>query len=225
MQAADAPAFIDTLIAAGADIEAQDDSEPCGPMACALHVAAEKGNYEAALSLLQHGADMRTIFAPSGGCALHFACKFLSEDVVKLLLKWGADVTAINRYDARASDCVPEVARIRAGEDAQARLAKRERILALLSRERAWRSRRFWIICRAHPERLSLACCGEGGKDTCAGDDRAGSSSNKLAREEPPAAGEGGEEDCNAVRSFDRLAAWLMEIQEEGLFRHVVKFL
>eukprot|EP00752_Nemacystus_decipiens_P005721 g5178.t1 len=213
-------AVIDTLIAAGADVGAQDDSEPCEEHCSPLHLAARLGNCEAALALLQHGADVSAYFAPGGWHPLHFACSDLRDDAVELLLRWDADETVVGRYGGNASETVPTVETIqeRWPEDQEDELefwlAKRERIQALLARapnERAWRRRRFVVLCRAHPERLRLAC----GKDAI----------SKVARREEVAGGRGEEGGVGAIGSFDRLAAWLMQLPEPELFRHVVEFL
>lgn len=200
-------------------------------------MAAKQGNYEAPLALLRHGADVHQTFVPAGRRPIHFACQFLNEDVVELLLRWDADETVIDSSGGNASETLPTVATIQARhrfhasteEDMEAEVTIRERILALLARapnERAWSRRRFVVLCRAHPERLRLACGGKGTSSTT-GDCRSGSSSNKVARQEisgTSGEGIGGEEGC-AIGSFGRLAAWLMELPEVNLFRHMVEFL
>lgn len=94
---ANAAAVIGVLVAAGANAGVQDCSQPCGPLYSPLHLAAKKGNHEAALALLQNGADVHAAFAPNGWRAIHFACRFSHGDVLELLLRWGADETAVGR--------------------------------------------------------------------------------------------------------------------------------
>eukprot|EP00903_Cladosiphon_okamuranus_P009973 g9459.t1 len=239
-RASDAVAVIEALLAAGADVNAQDNSEPCGALKSPLHIAARKGHYEAAHALLRHGADVYAKYVPSGWHPVHFACKKLHEDLVELLLRWEADEAILGRYGETASDCVPSEEKIRGGQDVEIRLAKRDRILKLLAHapnDRAWRRRGFVVLCRAHPGRLRLAC----GKDPRAGggasasdsdsdsasdsDGHPGSWGNKMARQE--LAGARGEENIGdgAVGSFDRLAAWLVHLQDDNLFRQIVGFL
>lgn len=130
-------------------------------------------------------------------------------------------------------------------------VAKRDLLLGLLARapsDRAWRRRGFVVLCRALPERVRLA---RGAAEHATGSGtnaRVTSSSGKLAR--PKSVGSGGgdaggvvavaegtaaavvggvggsaEESGAVVHRFDGVAAWLMDLREDGLFRHIVRFL
>lgn len=130
-------------------------------------------------------------------------------------------------------------------------IAKRNLLLALLARapgDRAWRRRGIVVLCRALPEKMKqLHSSGAGGyASSC--NTRVGCCSGKLAR--PKSLGAGGdtagvggatsvvegaavargvgcaeENGAAAVHCFDGVAAWLMDLREDGLFRHIVRFL
>ena len=248
--ASNTTALIDTLVAAGGDVGARHPT--LGEGQTPLHTAAHAENCEAALALLErHGADADAADA-TGGRPLHDACKRMDLAMVELLLSWGADETAVDDHGNAAADSVPSVQEIHdwygysgsGSEDGHGDgieqemaedIAKRGLLLTLLARapgDRAWRRRGFVVLCRTLPERMRLVR----GADEYA-------SSGKLAR--PKSVGSGGELGGAAVVEravargagsaedggpaghycFDGVAAWLMDLREDGLFRHVVRFL
>ncbi|CAM9841117.1 unnamed protein product, partial [Hapterophycus canaliculatus] len=184
-------AMIDFLMASGADVGAQQP-ERDGLCESPLHTAAAAGNREGALALLQHGADVHAVAGRSDDLPLHTACCKMKVEVVELLLRWGADETAVNRVGHAAIDTVPT----KHCSFSFLRFAVRQRLESLLRRapnDRAWRRRSFFVLCRAHPRRLRLKVAPHAAADS------------------PP---------C-----FDGLAAWLMALQDEDVFRHIVGFL
>lgn len=124
-------------------------------------------------------------------------------------------------------------------------IAKRDLLLSRLARapgDRAWRRRGFVVLCRALPERMRLARGTD--EHTCSSNTRVGCGSGKLAR--PKSVGAGGDPvgaavaegsvargvgsavengAATAVDCFDVVAAWLVDLREDGLFRHIVRFL
>ena len=58
--------------------------------------ACQKGDYETVNKLLHNGIDIETQEPQLGARALHFACGYNHPDIIKLLLRKGADVNAPN---------------------------------------------------------------------------------------------------------------------------------
>ena len=56
-----------------------------------MHYSVEKNNYELTVYLLDNGANP-TIGDTRGLTVLHYAARFGFMDIVKLLLKYGADI-------------------------------------------------------------------------------------------------------------------------------------
>eukprot|EP00903_Cladosiphon_okamuranus_P009964 g9452.t1 len=129
-------------------------------------------------------------------------------------------------------------------------IAKRNRLLAVLARaprDRAWRRRGTVVLCRALPERVKqLGGSGADGyasscntrvswcggklarpKNVGAGGDTAGGGGAAVVVGAASPRGLGCAEDNGAapVHCFDGVAAWLMDLREDGLFRHIVRFL
>ena len=243
--------IVKMLCDAGADIEAQH--LPRGGLT-PLHLAAENGNYDGALVLLQHGASVDSL-TNTGKRPLHVACFYLKPEIVELLLCWGADETALDKSGRTAAAWVDTVESIHAnhnhyGSDSDGAeqmieamepdLEARERVLALLHRapnDRAWRRRRFLVLCRAHPEKLRLEVAPR--KMAHGGANGAGSKvASKFPRTESAAArgtaggsatrGDdpgGAAENAAGGQGFDVVAAWLMDQREDGIFRQIVQFL
>ncbi|CAI6336682.1 unnamed protein product [Periconia digitata] len=84
------PETVQRIIAAGADINALDDSE-----AAPLHYAAQYGNPAAIHVLLQAGAEINACDS-SGRSILHFAALSCNYEVIQDLIKSGADSNAID---------------------------------------------------------------------------------------------------------------------------------
>eukprot|EP00752_Nemacystus_decipiens_P005730 g5185.t1 len=253
-------ALIDTLVAAGADVGARHPT--LGDGQSPLHTAAHSENCEAALALLErHGADADAADA-LGGRPLHDACKRMDLEMAEILLRWGADETAVDDDGNASADSVPSAQVIQdwyghPGSDSEdghgdeiaqemaEDISKRDLLLTLLARapgDRAWRRRGFVVLCRALPERTRLARRGADGYASSS-NARGCCCSGKLAR--PKSGGAGGEPggvaaaaegaaarvtgnsdvSDTAGRCFDGVAAWLMDLHEDGLFRHIVCYL
>eukprot|EP00903_Cladosiphon_okamuranus_P009977 g9463.t1 len=246
-------ATVGVLIAAGADAGARHPT--LGRGRSPLHFAAEKGHTAAALALLRRrGADVNAA-ENSGLRPLHLACKRNQADMVDLLLKRGADETAVDRDGRTPLDLLPSVESVmrdvdvlgsgRTQEDRGRReahkrrkLDNRDRAIKLLTRapsDRAWRRRGVTVLCRARAETLRLRAAAEnpttggGGRMVADNEYR-----NKLARRENAGAGgvrrraalgEGGAGDDGGGVGTQSLGGWLVELQEEGVFRNIVRFL
>ena len=141
-------AAIHMLVEAGADIHAGNIN-----MAIPLHAAAEGVAPEACLALLKFGADLNAKIR-GGETALHrVAPKAAHRDAVQmvdLLLRWGADETAVCSNGRTAEDMIGtrHVYRRHSIPDST------ERVRTLLARapaDRAWRRRGLLALCRASP--------------------------------------------------------------------------
>lgn len=138
---------VNALVEAGANIEAEMSDQTDGLVP--LLFAADKGNCEAMVALLGHGADVNKRDNDGNG-PLHRVCKFASNnnnnnnnravETLGLLLRWGADETATNN-----SGRTP-VQSIGTGVDPNGHL---RRLLENASADRAWRRRGLLVLCRA----------------------------------------------------------------------------
>lgn len=196
---ADSAAAVCMLVAAGADVRARHLIQGHGESP--LHTAAGTNSIEAALALLWHGADIHAV-DHSGLQPLHYACRELFVDMVDLLVSWGADETAAaGTSGPTAFQIVPSVEDIddainiheERDDNFEETVAKRDFVFTELERgpyERAWRRRRFVLLCRAHPDRMRLepaevaagTAVADGGRTTRA--TATGGGCDKLARRE-----------------------------------------
>ena len=133
---------IDALVEAGADIELKSNSGDTP-----LFRAAYFSNAEALLALLKRGASVLV----RNGCEetpLHRACsrQFPGLEVaVDLLLRWGADETALDNHDETPADVLAHVPYY---YENRSPIGEVERVRLLLARapaDRAWR-RRGWLV-------------------------------------------------------------------------------
>lgn len=134
---------IDMLVAAGAKIEARDVVGRT-----ALHHAAHRPrHFEAALCLVNLGADVNALTEKLGQAPLHYAAaqagKKGTADMADLLIRWGADETIADKNGQKALDVIGS--RVRE----EGRLAQdMERVRKLLANAPAWR--------RAHPDKSQV---------------------------------------------------------------------
>ena len=233
-------AAVELLIEAGAD---PNSATAAG--LTPLLIACSKGDGHAADALLRHGASMDVV-DEQGNSPLHLAAVGEGcppwqhhrvpggpgddgnasaargdplRSCVEVVLRAGADERTVNGEDHTPADKL----RLELASKPYTR-ATAERVLERLARvpnDRAWRRRALWVMCRLYPDRVKF---------------RAEASRAKLARvdEGDTAAadgdGGGGEETGGArdgarADDVDRVAARVLGLHEEGLFRHVVGFL
>eukprot|EP00752_Nemacystus_decipiens_P002389 g2255.t1 len=235
------PGAIPALVESGADIEARSDAGMT-PLA----TAPIFGSHAAMLVLLQLGASVNTK-NNRGWTPLHAACRRGNADSAEVLLRWGADETFVTDSGKTPSQYVPDVAHA-SGED-RPRLERLAMILASAPQDRAWRRRGFLVMCRARQVRLVLveeipdreaAGTGQpperprrrirpghvkvelGVNGAQQGDGAGARGTTRSGNVRAKGRGTGGE---RAGRGFGGVAAWLMAVTDENLFRKVVAFL
>ena len=252
---ADQAAAVELLIDAGAFIEGTGDG-----VGTPLLNAAVACSSKAMLALLQRGADLgvqtarrlRRTFSP-----LHAACLRRHgglEVAVDLLLRWGADETAVDdngktpaeTLDLRLPGYLPP------GESrcSQEEIDRVRTLLARAPADRAWRRRGWLVMLRS---RTAMAGSASREESSCETDDGVGVGSSassaaaggrrpegrdhcKVARNErtervdPKVPGkastsEGLAETDGEGEGWNRLVASLLGLELEGVFRTVVGFL
>lgn len=149
---------VDVLVEAGARVEARHAT-----MDTPLHYAACTLSADVCIALLRHGADVnaqnRYHFTPLYRAADKVGTQG-SAEVVDILLRSGADETAADIEGATPQDLVEYKL---AEEQAPGVVADEEDIervrmlLASAPANRAWRRRKFLVLCRAFPERVQLS--------------------------------------------------------------------
>ena len=233
--------MVAALVEAGADIEARN-SRGLTP----LHWSALIDSRAAMLALLQLGAEVHEKSARGKSTPLHYACQNGHLDAADLLLRRGADETALDKNGKTPGARIKNISR--AAEEDRPRLERLSRLLASAPQDRAWRRRGMLVMCHAHPDRLRLVVkipdtaeaseqpqgrptrrsrrsqvkveVAVGGERSAggggAGSSVGGGGGRRASREGSGGGGGGG---------FDGVAAWLMALTEEDVFRKVVGFL
>ncbi|CAN0214309.1 unnamed protein product [Ectocarpus fasciculatus] len=239
-------AAVRALVEAGADIEGRGSIALKSP----LQQAARFGSCAAMLTLLQLGANVNAK-NDFGRTPLFYACVCggHDHDAADLLLRWGADETAVDSEEEGVASIV--IRHIAGAPEAwRPRLERISKLLARAPQDRAWRRRGFLVLCRAHPDRVRL----EVEIPTAAAE------ATEQLQERPrsrPRTGEvkvkvevkvevemvgtsgggggagarsGAQDAIEAVREgtgggFDFVSAWMMGLTEETVFRRIVGFL
>lgn len=209
---------IDALVAAGADVEVETHDGYT-----ALAEAAYSKGCQAMLALLQHGATVTTGNI-GGQTALHLTCMEQEkglEVAVDLLLRWGADETALNNAGESPADILGEF-RLDICETSAIR-DEVEHTRLLLSRapaDRTWRRRGWLVVLRSRTEktRAPVGCDSDG-------DVEDGAHSSGGQPEGDGCSGGDAGTGAGAGGVLSGLTAFLVELGPEGVFRTVVGFL
>ncbi|CAN0267626.1 unnamed protein product [Ectocarpus sp. 8 AP-2014] len=228
---------ITALIKAGADIGALDSG------LTPLHSAVFTGETGGVLTLLQLGADVHAKDS-HGHTPLYIACASGMPDAADLLLRWGADETAVESEGRTPSSMNPAIIRQDDGRDRR-KVERLSKLLARAPQDRSWRRRGFLVMCRTHQHRLRLVVEIPDMAATATGhaserpSRRARRGQVKVEVEVDGAHGRGGGTAVGSGTacpqrsgrgegtdsSFDVVAAWLMTVTDEGVFRKIVGYL
>ena len=229
----DKPEAIDMLVEAGGNVEAQTTGG-----GTPLHMAAATSNPEAVLALLRHGAQANTqdsnCLTPlhdaalrAGTCGvgeIHAGRRDETEAVVAVLLRAGADETM---RDDLGDVAVENVGYWVKNPDAVAEKLERVRkLFASAPADRAWRRRGLFVLCRARPGRVQLPL--ESTRARVGVLPGTGGSGAKLARVEAVGGSDAGGSTMSCGRDGEEwavVAATVVRLEEEGIFRTIVGYL
>ena len=154
---------IDTLVEAGADIEfmANEGDTP-------LFLAASQSFSESMLTLLKRGAEVMMCdeFAYS---PMHQACVGRRpglEKAVDLLLRWGADETALNEDGLTPAEVLDHDLDESENHCSQEEVERARLLLARAPADRTWRRRGWLVMLRSRASKVRVASHGGVGNST-----------------------------------------------------------
>eukprot|EP00752_Nemacystus_decipiens_P007683 g6867.t1 len=207
---------VDLLVRAGANIEARDrDGET--PLICASRFL----DRASVACLLKHGAKV-DVQSDALHTPLMYAAFEADEcgaaEVVDVLLRAGADDTLRDSFGWMATDLIPD------GVLAGNMSGDVERVFELLANapaDRAWRRRGYLVLCRAYPDRVAQNQLVRGTHRSETGrrtDNLAGLARAGRAMGDCTVDGSTGGE-------WTTVAAKVLRLQEEGIFRTIMGYL
>ena len=195
---------IGVLVEAGANVEAPNSAGKVP-----LHAAAAALRLEALTALLRYGAhvNVQTVFLVTPlHCAAARAGIQGAAEVVDVLLRSGADETIVDDEAKTAADVVAF------GVEEEDRVAEDvERVRQLLKNataDRAWLRRGYLVLCRAHPERVKHASEMTSSSAHTGSEDVGGCAADEITS-------------CE----WTAVVPKILELQEEGIFRTILRFL
>lgn len=196
--------IVRALLGAGADVNvrcARDDGVHAGMTA--LHLAVRKKTIGVIEALINHGADVHSRDDKKNQ-PLHIACRGFDahKEVVSLLLRAGADGTALNGDGKTPADLLQKWKR-----------EANKGVRLLLRRASAWR-RRGWIF-------MLFSRDSKAGRAGCKGDDV----ETQPAQHESGVIGGGSGSHAVGRRTDLSGAIELLGMAPDGVFRTVIKFL
>ncbi|CAM9409564.1 unnamed protein product [Ectocarpus sp. 12 AP-2014] len=178
----------------------------------------------------------------TGKTPLHVACLSRGGDlaaVVDLLLRWGADETAVDNEGRTPAERLNDVPGDRSCS--QEDFDRAQLLLARAPADRAWRRRGWLVMLRARASTARIANCDSSGDTRVESSGAAASvigEGRKVARREGAASvARGGREQAGSGvddvepdspagrRAVRGAVGWLVGMQPEGVFRSVLSFL
>ncbi|CAM9144245.1 unnamed protein product [Ectocarpus fasciculatus] len=148
---------VGVLIAAGADLESQDVHQ-WTPLHCAARYNTCR---DVVLELLRRGAKVDARES-AGEYPLHIATHYLADEIVDLLLRWGADETKADGGGHIPVEFIGTYAPDEALSEEQ-REEREQRVRRMLERapqDRAWRRRGLVVMCRSRSLRTEISTAG-----------------------------------------------------------------
>ena len=223
VDAFDGAKAVELLVEAGAEVNALS---PRG--LTPLQMACSKADGPAVVALLRHGAAIDVVDG-GGNTPLHLAAvaevtmtnswlfrEKASTSSVAALLEADADYTATNANGHTAHDRVRLELADR--DDYREGVKPVFKLFERAPSERAWRHRSLWVLCRAYPERVRVGR--EASRAKMPRIDEGGAADSEDDGDEA-----GGSMDGEGAGDFSRVAARLLGLYEEGIFRTVIGFL
>lgn len=218
--------ILEKLLHAGADIDGKRFMERWTP----LHTACYDRSVKCVSALLRRGArtDARN---REGATPLHIAslpkpsylvtCEGTSdEEIVEMLLRWGADETATDDTGKTPKERLTSYLLEEDGEIGnEEEIMRVMKLLACAPADRSWRRRSLFILCRAYPNRVQqVAMCTEPGDSRCRclKQQRVGAFDGRCH--------EAGDTE-GKMSDFWRVASWVLKLKQEELFRKILAFL
>lgn len=214
---------VHTLIKAGADTELKAN----GGWA-ALHAASRHHRCKAMLALLQNKAAVNIRHETNGDTPLHRACRKQHrglETAVDLLLRWGADETALNER-GRTPEHVLGSTRVGNRHCSPNEVERARLLLVRAPADRSWRRRSWLVMIRSRAKIMTAAWdgCDSGGgtgKESHRAAVRQEGQGCKVSRSDAA----GGVEHDRDGAGFSGVVARLVWLEPEVVFRAVVGFL
>lgn len=205
---------------AGADIEAENGIPCCTP----LHHAAGSASCDAALALLERGANVGAQ-ATGGESPLHVVVKSSQESLagniyntVDILLRWGADEKATTISGKTPEDYVNEA------HHSKPWAGRVSTLLRNAPTDRVWRRRGWLIMLRARRgDRVLVA-----EKNSDAMPARRHDSRDSLVRNIKTKVGVGNStvpfDECPGTDEWAGLVWWVLGLRAKSVFRKIVEF-
>lgn len=243
--------IIDVLIGAGANIELKTIKRSTPLLEAASSSFSNTFACEAMLALLRHGANVKA-WETDGRTSLHWVCDESHEwvragrlgEAVDLLLRWGADETALDEEGRTPANMLSSRRNTLARDEAPPpQLDEMERARLLLARapsDRAWRRRGWLVVLRTRASPAVKRAAGRGasrggGGHRSAAGKKVGMQTPREPEEERDDLRQSGASERGTVAVQDqdggqaRAVAVLLGPEvlalEEGLFRTVVGFM
>lgn len=200
---------IDALASTGGDVNARD-----GDGWTPLHHACSSHAFGAVEALLRNGVNVNSPDSDEQLPLHRAACESQQDSslaINDLLLKWGADESAVDANGCNAEEVLGMSLQCEYGLEVPPANARISKLLAKAPVERSWRHQRLFVVSRGRPDKVRPALedfeTPVGGIVT--------TRSVKLVK---AAAGGGASE-------IEHVVARVVGLAEKGVFRHLMSFL